>query len=217
MRVPFRISKSQWKTRLCTFKRLTLGLFVYAQYHRIVRRIQIHPYNVPHFLNKKGIGRQLERFPEMRLESESFPHSIYRRMRNSRLIGHRTGRPMRRAFRLAFECLVDQIRHLCIRNAARSAGTKFVMQSFQASFIEPLTPLSHRNTRQSNSLSYFHIAQSIGSKKDNSKTIAQPARQRAGSRIGFKLFTFLFAKFESLRTAPPFGHVTPPVFLGNHA
>src|ERR1039458_3557468 len=57
--------------RLRAFERLDLTLFIHAQNHSIFRWIQVQPYNIPYFLYKKWIGRELEMFLPVRLQPKA--------------------------------------------------------------------------------------------------------------------------------------------------
>ena len=55
------------QARLGAVKRLNLALFVNRQHQRVVRRIEIKPNDIVHFLCKLRIVRELERAREMGL------------------------------------------------------------------------------------------------------------------------------------------------------
>src|SRR6185295_810331 len=70
-------------------------LFINAQHHRLVWRIEIEPDDVDHLLSKLGIVRQFERARQMRLEAVFFPHPLYRRVADAELLRQQARAPVR--------------------------------------------------------------------------------------------------------------------------
>ena len=57
MGVPFGLARAQGQKRSGAVQGLDLGLLVYAQDQRPVRRVEVEPHNIPHLLNEEGIRR----------------------------------------------------------------------------------------------------------------------------------------------------------------
>jgi hypothetical protein len=55
---------------LRAFQSLTLALLVHTQNQRIFWRIEVQPDHIPYLLHEQRIGRQLEGFLPMRLQTE---------------------------------------------------------------------------------------------------------------------------------------------------
>src|SRR4030042_6912155 len=100
------------------------------------------------------------------------PNSANSHMGNPNFVAHRSGRPVRRSFRSGFQCRMEQFSYLFIQNRARTTWSELVMQTFKAFLRISLSPLSNRRTRQTNFLTNLLIAETIGSKKNNSEAHA---------------------------------------------
>ena len=103
----FDLAQSHRQHRLRAFERLNLAFFIHAQNHRIFRRMQVQTYNIPYFLYKKWIGRELEMFLSVRLQSKGLPNAVHRRFRQSRLLGNLPDTPVRAAFWFCLQGLAN--------------------------------------------------------------------------------------------------------------
>src|SRR3974390_3011898 len=61
------ITQTQGQDRLGAVQGLNLALLIHTQDHGLVRRVEIEPDDIPHFLHKEGVGGKLEMFPSPRL------------------------------------------------------------------------------------------------------------------------------------------------------
>src|ERR1700682_2988341 len=67
----FDITPSHRQHRLGPLQRLDLALFVHTQHQGLVRRIEIEPGDVAHFLHEERVGGELETFAAVRLQAET--------------------------------------------------------------------------------------------------------------------------------------------------
>jgi hypothetical protein len=74
----------QRQDRLRTVDCLHLGLFVDAEHHGSIRRIEVEPDNVADLVDEQRIGRQLEGLAAMRLQRECLPDPLHGRRRQPR-------------------------------------------------------------------------------------------------------------------------------------
>jgi len=73
------VTQPQRQHRLHKVQRLNSALFIHAQNHSVFRGMQVQPYNISHFLDKKWIVRELELSLPVRLQSKGLPNAMHRR------------------------------------------------------------------------------------------------------------------------------------------
>src|SRR5215469_1435236 len=121
------VTQPQWQHRLRAFERLNLALFIYAQNHSIFRRIQVQPYNIPYFLYKKWIVRELEMPLSVRRQSKGLPNAMHRRFGQSRLLRDLPNSPVRAVFRFRLQRLANQLRHTLVTDRAWATRAQLVV------------------------------------------------------------------------------------------
>jgi len=62
----FDLPRSHREQGLRSVQGLYLGLFIHAQHQGSLGRVQVEPHDVPHFLDKQRVARQLESFAALR-------------------------------------------------------------------------------------------------------------------------------------------------------
>src|ERR1019366_3607358 len=177
--------------RLRAFERLNLTLFIHAQNHSIFRWIQVQPYNIPYFLYKKWIGRELEMFLSVRLQSEGLPDAVYGRFRPARLFGDLPDTPVRAVFRFRLQRLANQPRHTLITDRAWATWTQLIMQPSHILLQKSSPPLAHRRVGQSHLACNLHVRLSGSTQQNNPGPSDQSRRKRSRTRQAFKLFPLL--------------------------
>lgn len=86
------------KPRLCPIQGLNLRFFIHAQYHGLIRRVQIDTDNVRQLLHEAFVPGELESLHPVRLQSVRIPNSVHSSMADSLDFGHRSCRPVSRVF-----------------------------------------------------------------------------------------------------------------------
>src|SRR6266851_10431188 len=127
MRHALDVAESHRQHRLGAFERLNLTLFIHAQNHCIFRWIQVQPYNIPYFLYKKWIGRELEMFLPVRFQSKGLPDAVYRRFRHAGLRCDLPDPPMRTAFWFRLQRLAHQLRHTLVADRAWAPRAQLIV------------------------------------------------------------------------------------------
>ena len=83
VRTPLELARPHRQKRLGAIQRLDLALFVDAQNQGALRRRQIKPDDIAHFLDKQRVGGEFEGLGAMRLEVEGVPDAVDRRRREA--------------------------------------------------------------------------------------------------------------------------------------
>src|ERR1039458_10059567 len=185
------VAESHRQHRLRAFQRLNLALFIHAQNHSIFRWIQVQPYNIPYFLYKKWIGRELEMFLSVRLQSEGLPDAVYGRFRHARLFGDLPDTPVRAVFRFRLQRLANQLRHTLVTDRAWATWTQLIMQPRYILRQKSSPPLAHRRVGQSHLARNLHIRLSRSTQQNNLGPSDQIGRASCRERQAFKLLTLL--------------------------
>src|SRR5215210_2174171 len=93
----------QGQSRLRAIERLNLGLLVYTQHDRLLRRIQIQPHHVTELLHEARIARELEILHAMRLQVMAAPDVADHGLANTLCLRHIAATPLRLATRLGVQ------------------------------------------------------------------------------------------------------------------
>lgn len=126
------IAEAHRQQRLGALQGLDLALFVHAQDHGFVRRVQVQTDNIPHLFNEKGIVRQRKVALPVRLQTESAPDAVDGVFRESALGRQQTATSMRTALRSGSQRPANQRRHALVADRARPSGAQLVVQAPQA-------------------------------------------------------------------------------------
>ena len=73
---------------------LDLRLFIDAQHQSAVGRVEIEPNDVAHFVDKQRVGRQLEGFDPVRLQSKGPSDAPHAQGRDAAVPRHAAGAPV---------------------------------------------------------------------------------------------------------------------------
>jgi len=95
--------------RLRALQRLNLAFLVHAEDQRLLRRIDIQPDDVREFLDKAGVGRELEGPEPVRLQSVRPPDPVNRGGTQPVRGRHRAQTPVGRARGRPVQCRVDDL------------------------------------------------------------------------------------------------------------
>src|SRR5438445_6603810 len=131
--------------RLCAIQCLNLALFVYTEYDRLLRGIQVQTHHIGHLFQKLRIARKLEGFRAMGLDIVGAPNIVDRGLADALALCHGPATPVRHPRRFGLQGrihdsgdLVDRIRRL-----SSPAGSD-VPQTVQSLVTKALAPQNHR-------------------------------------------------------------------------
>jgi hypothetical protein len=122
---PFNVAEAHRQHGLRTLERLTLALLVHAQDQGVLRRTQVKANHIAQFLDEELIGRELEAFAAMRLQTQQLEVTVHTGWRDSRFGSNRTYAPVRGAIRgFGVQGLVNQLSQPLIVDRARLAAPR---------------------------------------------------------------------------------------------
>ncbi len=148
---PFDVSQAQGQQRLTALQGLDLTLPIDSQDHRMVRRVEVQPHNVAHFIDEEGVGGQLEMLLEVRLEPESLPDAMDRVLGLATLFGHAVHGPVSLVLRRRLQGLVDDLGYLLVRDGPGCSRTPLVIRPLHTMGQKALPPLADSDRRQTHS------------------------------------------------------------------
>lgn len=130
-------------------ERLTLALFVHAQHQGVLRWTQVQADHIAQFLDEELIGRELETFASVRLQTQQFEVTVHARRRDGGFDGNRAHTPVSGSiYRLCVQGLVNQLGQSLVVDGTRLAGTYFIVESVDSLLQKPQTSLAYRGTRE---------------------------------------------------------------------
>ncbi len=142
MRAPFRLARAQRQHQRGAVQRLNLTFFIDRQEQRAIRRVQIQPNDVTHFVDKQRILRQLEGVHAMRLQGKGLRDARDPGLTHVALRGQAPRRPVRRIARRRFEGGGQDAFHISIGDFPRYARPRFVRQPVKPLREESATPFA---------------------------------------------------------------------------
>ena len=211
MGAPFGLARAQGQKRSGAVQGLDLGLLVYAQDQRPVRRVEIEPHNIPHLLNEEGIRRQLEGLGAVRLQREGTPDATHRVVAQTGTPGHGPGAPVGGVLGGGLQGQRNHPLNVGIVNHTGATAARLVQQAVQPLFQESGPPFPHRVNTYPQLGGHRGVAPAIGTGQNDSG----PQGQRLG-RFGpagplFQGFPFGAVQGQrrhwsaSAHIHPPFG------------
>jgi len=144
VRGTFGTARFQRQPRWRAVRRLDLTLLVEAQDEGVVGRTQGEADDVPHRVDEQRIGRQLERFGALRLQSEGPPDPRDRRLAQARGLGHPARASRRGVRRLRFQGLGHHALRVGLADRPRRSRPRLVEQAVQATLDEPRPALQRQ-------------------------------------------------------------------------
>ena len=169
----FRLTDVQGQDRLRPLERLDLRLLVEGKDHGIVRRIQVEPDDIANLVHESRIGRELERARDVRLEPKRPPDTANHGVTHAGLRGHRARTPVRLALGEGFQRLDDHGFDGFVRDRARCADPRFVIQSIEAALNEARAPLPDGRIGGSMPTRHGGIRRRRRAREDESRTKRQ--------------------------------------------
>ena len=166
VRAAGRQARTHRQQRRGAIERLDLALLVHAEHQGAIRRMQIQPDDVAHFVDEQRILRQLERLGPMRLQRERFPDARDRRLTQPFVFRQVPGAPVGRIARRRLERRGDRAFNLRVGNFPRRPGrgsssnpairvatnrlrhlpTVWIVTSRSAAIAVCVAPVAHRST-----------------------------------------------------------------------
>jgi hypothetical protein len=163
---------------LHALERLYLALLVHAQYQRVIRWVQIQADDISDFFNEERIVRELGALGAMRLQPKERHITMHGALREARLSGQATSRPMGFASWLGLQRGVHQDRDLLLGGATRPTRLHLVVQSGQSVFRISGAP--HRHRRAAHSIPTRNGSVSVSPAIGQTQNNLRPPRQRRG-------------------------------------
>lgn len=193
----FDVAETHRQHRLRTLNGLTLALLVHAQYKCVLRWTQVEAGHIAQFPDEELIGRALEAFAAMRLQTQQLEVPVHTRRRDGNFGCNRVHSPVRRVIRgLGVQGLVNQLRQLLIVDRARFAGAYLVTESVDALLQEPQTSLAHRGARELQAPRDRAVGLSVSRGQYDTHTRDQRSRNRTGTCYRHQLRALVFAQHQ---------------------
>ena len=170
VRLAFGLANVERKDWLRTLQRLHLGLLIDGENDGILGRTHIKADDVPHLRDKLRIIRELERPRDMRFQAERPPDASDRRPAQARSLRHLLSAPVRLAFRLRLKRLDDNGLDLVVSHLLGRTHAWLIVESFQASIDEALSPLANRLVGRSMLASDGRVRGSVRAGEDQARS-----------------------------------------------
>jgi hypothetical protein len=138
-----RLSEDQREQRLPAFERLDLRLFVDAEHHCMVGRLQVEPNDIAHFFDKEIVVAERESSPPMRLEMKGAPNPRDRRLTDSDVSSQLPGAPMRRPGGQGLKGRAHQLLDPLVAQLPMHVGVRTIREPVQPALQETLAPLAN--------------------------------------------------------------------------
>ena len=195
--VAFGVAEAHRQRRLGAVERLNLRLFVHAQDHRVVGRVEVQPDDVAHLLDEKRVGRQLEGLRQMRFDAEEGEPALHRALGKALGLPQGARAPVRGGVGRPLQRAVDHRRHLVVVVGPGSSGPDFVVQPLHAGLPEASAPLADRVRCDADTLGDGYVGQAFGAGEDDAGPHDQGVGQ--GSRLSNPLELILLLVGERER------------------
>ena len=140
--VAFDVAQAHRQRRLGAIERLNLRLLVHTQDHRVVRRVEVQPDNVAHFLDEERVGGQLEGLRQVRLDPEQSEPTLHRALGNALGTRQRARAPVRGGVGRLPQRTADDRCYLVVVIGPGPTGSEFVVQALDAGRSEAPSPLA---------------------------------------------------------------------------
>ena len=188
----FDIAQVQGEFRLGAVQRLDLGFLIHAQHYRMVGRIQVKPRDIADFLDKEGIGGQLEGLCQMGLDAEQGEPAMHGGLGDALGVSHQTQAPVGRLLGLLLKRMLDDGRNFFIVIGAGAAGAQFIVQTLDTGVEESAAPLADRLRRGADPPGDGCVGQALGASQDHAGSQNHPMRHRGGVSHPFELVLLLW-------------------------
>src|SRR5215467_8594721 len=123
------VTEAHWQDRLSAVQGLNLALLVNAEHQRMIGRVEIEAGNVSYLFHEERIVGELEGACTMGLNRKDLKQPVHGGFGDSTGPCRLPNRPVRSRLRCARQSAFQQSGDLLIFNGARTAGTKFIIQT----------------------------------------------------------------------------------------
>ncbi|MDQ1404869.1 MAG: hypothetical protein QOG55_498, partial [Acidobacteriaceae bacterium] len=188
---PFDVTQPHGQQGLSALQGLDLALFIDAQHHGFVRRMQIQPHDIPHFFNEEGIGGELKVTLPMRLQTKRAPNAMHCVLRQARLRRQRTATPVCGVGGLCPQRLANQRRDSFIADRARATRAQFPVQPLQTLLEKTPPPIAYGHSVEMKPGSNRLVAHSRSTQQNDPRPPYQTVREGARGCDGAQLLAFL--------------------------
>jgi len=178
VRATLDLPRTHWKQWLAAIQRLDLRLLIRRQDQRAIRRVEVQPDDISHFLDEQRIFRDLEGFAAMRFQRERTPHPTDRALAQSRPGRQGSCAPVRCIVRHRFQRQGDHALDLLVVNRPRRARTWFIEQAVEALGDVPRSPFANGLPRQPQARRDMRVRFTIGARENDARTRSQRIRTR---------------------------------------
>ena len=161
---------------------LDLALFVHRQHDGVIGRTQIKADDVPDFLDKLRVRRQLERVDAMRLQAERAPQARDRIFGQPCDVGHAARGPLGGVWGRSFEGAGDQLHHHVVGRFPWGARPRLVRQPFQTAHPKPFAPFADAVARRVHALRDRPVREAVGTGEHHPRPQRQPLRGLRAAR-----------------------------------
>ena len=148
MSAPLGLARPHRQQWLGSIERLNLGLLIDTKHDGVFWRINVQPDNVTHLLDQQWVGRQLERFGPMRLQTEGSPDAVYGHVIQPRGFRHPPHAPVSRPTWFRFQSANDYLLDLLVGYPTRRTRPRLIIQPVKPVPHKARPPLTHRRGRQ---------------------------------------------------------------------
>ena len=128
---PLSLAGAHRQQRLTAIECLDLALLVDAQHQRAVRRIEVKPDDIAHFLDEQRVFGKLEALDSMRLQRKGPPDAAHHALTQAAALGHRARAPVRGVRGRALQSHAHHPLNLCVAHLARGARPRLIEQTCQ--------------------------------------------------------------------------------------
>src|SRR5437867_3091562 len=164
-----------WQTRLRAVQRLNLAFLVAAEHQRMLRRVQVQPYDVQQLVLEPRIARELEGACQMRLDSIAPPDSANHGCAQSQVLGQSAGTPVRRRRWLGMQGHLQDLRLQLGRHGGRTTRARRVLpQRIDATLQEPASPQCDLTAIQADIDGDLLVLPALRSQQDHSSPLLKP-------------------------------------------
>ena len=182
MGVAFDVTQAHRQRRLGAIERLNLRLLIHAQDHRVVRRVEVQPDDVAHFLDEERIGGQLEGLGQMRLDPEQGEPALHRALGKALGTSQGARAPVRGGIGRLLQRTADHRRHLVVVIGPGTTGSEFVVQALDAGRSEAPSPLADGLLCDAEASGDGRVGQAFGAGENHAGPHDQGVGQ--GGRLG---------------------------------
>ncbi len=186
----FDITQAHGQEWLGAVKSLDLALFVNAQYHGIVGRVEVKSHDIANLFDEEGVVGELEMALAVWRNAEGVPDAVDGGFGNSGFPGQGAATPVGSGFRFGVNCFVQERSHLFVGDGTGPSGTEFVMETLETLLKKALSPFARRGVGKAEFSGNGGILFSVCGQKHDLSASDQAVRHGPG--VGQRLYLLMF-------------------------